>query len=486
MDLHAYGTLTAAEPGARELTYRLLPFGEPGRTSRGVVTASAASVTLPTDPAVVVLNREHDRTSPLGRARVLDARRDGLYATFTIAPTAAGDELLAEAAAGLRTGVSVELDQIVIRGGRLLASTLTGAGAVVTPAFPSAQLVAADTPEGDPMTDQPVAPVEPAVEPTVELETEPETTEPTPTLDASRRTGAPALVAARRRGPAAPAAPSPAELIAAAVRGELRPSQLDAALDDLVHVPAAFPETWLGQIWSAVVDRRPLIDTFGVIPATTLTYAGFKVTDGLHVDDYAGDKAEIPTNTPTITGVTQTLSRMAGGVDVDRAYIDLGASEVIDAIVAWAIRDYRKKTEAKVVTAALAAATSAGAAAAPVATMAAVVAKLVGNGGNLDGLFISADVLGALAGISPAYAFLAGGINLGNQTTELGDVTFAVHPNLPAKTVLAVDRRAAEYREKVIEVNALDIAKAGVDEAVYGYYGFLVTDAAGMVKGATT
>ena len=52
--LRAAGTLLAADPGTRQLTYRLLPYGEAGRTNLGVITAAAGTVALPAAAAVVL------------------------------------------------------------------------------------------------------------------------------------------------------------------------------------------------------------------------------------------------------------------------------------------------------------------------------------------------------------------------------------------------------------------------------------------------
>lgn len=136
--------LLQASVAERVLTYLLLPWGESGRTSLGRVTAAEGSVEVPSDPRDVVLNLEHEKRRPVGRGLRVWSEARGLLAAFHIARTSAGDDLLEEAAEGLRTGVSVEVDDPVIRRGELLGGLLSGAGAVVEPAFPSALLVASD------------------------------------------------------------------------------------------------------------------------------------------------------------------------------------------------------------------------------------------------------------------------------------------------------------------------------------------------------
>lgn len=138
------GRLLAADAGDRTLRYLLLPYGEMGRTSMGRLTASRGTVEVPEDLRTVHLDIEHDRTRPVGWATSVEDTDEGMLASFEIARTRAGDDLLEEAAAGLRTGVSVDTEGTVVRGGRLVAARLVSVGAVVQPAFPSAQLVASD------------------------------------------------------------------------------------------------------------------------------------------------------------------------------------------------------------------------------------------------------------------------------------------------------------------------------------------------------
>ena len=150
--LKARGKLLATSVEDRQLRYRLLPFGEAGSTNKGRVLASAGAVEVPAEPLPV--NLEHDHTRPLGHMTVAEDA-DGLEATVDIARTRAGDDVLEEAAQGLRAGISVEIDHPVIRAGRLIAGKLSGAGLVVKPAYPSALLMAADFGEDDDDDDKP-------------------------------------------------------------------------------------------------------------------------------------------------------------------------------------------------------------------------------------------------------------------------------------------------------------------------------------------
>ena len=144
MTIKITGRVLTASTDDRTITGLLLPYGEQGSTSVGKVTAEPGALTIPEDPGDVHLNVEHDATRPIGKAVAIDERDEGLVATFRVAATRAGDDVLEEAREGLRACLSVEVDEPVIRAGRLVGGRLSGAGAVVRPAFPSAQLVAAD------------------------------------------------------------------------------------------------------------------------------------------------------------------------------------------------------------------------------------------------------------------------------------------------------------------------------------------------------
>lgn len=135
------GKLLAFDTADRLLNYLLLPWGEPGRTSVGTVTVEGPGVIeLPDDARDVILNIEHDPDRPVGHAVAIEETRAGLLATFYIANTTGGNDLLIEAIEGLRTGISIELEGHTMQRHLLTGGQLVGAGAVVTPAFPSARI----------------------------------------------------------------------------------------------------------------------------------------------------------------------------------------------------------------------------------------------------------------------------------------------------------------------------------------------------------
>jgi HK97 family phage prohead protease len=99
-----YGTITAADAGARTIAGRIVTWNEVGNTSAGKTKFAPGAINASNG---VVLRLEHNRTSPLGRSTSLTAHEEGIDGVFRIVQTTAGNDALVEAAEGLRPGFSV-------------------------------------------------------------------------------------------------------------------------------------------------------------------------------------------------------------------------------------------------------------------------------------------------------------------------------------------------------------------------------------------
>lgn len=171
--------LTAAEPETRIVGGQIVPFGKPGNTSAGPTVFETGSITN-LDAETVNLYLEHDMTRPVGRAVSFEVNPGGIVARFKIANTTAGNDLLVEAAEGLRTGfsVGVMVDRKTITDGvfRIQSAQLVEVSAVTMPAFrENSQITEVAATEGEP---EPVQEQEPqdspaaAVEETLTIEEE--------------------------------------------------------------------------------------------------------------------------------------------------------------------------------------------------------------------------------------------------------------------------------------------------------------------------
>lgn len=499
------GSLLAANAADRTLKGLLLPYGEEGRTNRGRVTASAGAIKVPTDVSSVVLNLGHDRDRPAGRATSITETAKGLVAEFHIAHVPAGDQLLAESAEGLRQGLSVELDDIVIRSGQLVAGSLSEVGAVVRPAFPSALVAAEDAgedPEDDEDDEDETDDDEQTDDETDPTQTEDEQSDEQKETIVTARAAAPqdlkASAAKRGGGLKAEQGPqTPQDLFKLLAQAyNTQDSTLMAALSDVIVGTSAngiYGRTstpqWLGELWSGRAYQRKYVPLMSTAPLTNMKVAGWRFVDKPVMADYAGDKAAVGSNAVTVEAANAMAQRLAGAWDIDRAYFDFGDSGFIESFIRALTESYAKLSDGKavaaLVTAATANATTAGTVPASVnPAMAAIVdgALAILDQGTpsfaLVGSGLYRDVL--LTRNDDTLAYL-------NASLGLEDGTMANFRILPApSSVLASDSVVVGAREAVtfyelgqtpIRVEAENIANGGRDIGVFGYYASVVNDA---------
>lgn len=349
----------------RTITGLALPFNEVGRTSLGGITASAESaIAFDSD---MTLNYEHDGKRPLGRIVGLpETTPEGVVATFKVANTTAGNDLLAEVHEGLRTGLSVELDDPVIRSGRLLSGTLTAVAAVTKPAYASARvLTAADAGElPEDATDDVREALVKALE-VIDANTtkNDDNTEDGNEVTDENTTGAltasdnvarvSQLNAVTNRDKDANTLTA-AEAFKAIANG-IKTSRLEAALANVTHDDgdndgdglgeiAASPE-WLGEVYRKAPYQRKFVPLVAQGNITNWRMTGFKYATTPTVQTYAGNKAEIPSQGITAEPYSLIPKRWAVGADIDRRFVDFGDQAVIQAWFEFAANSYKKVTD---------------------------------------------------------------------------------------------------------------------------------------------
>ena len=145
--------IIAANSSKRELTGVIVPFGQVGHTNMGDVVFQKGSLKI---GECIKLFTEHDMTRPIGKLSRYEEDDNGIIGTFKIARTNSGDDALAEAQEGLRTGFSVGamIDDFVTRSEQVIVNeaTLKEVSHVTFPAFGEhAQITevaaSADTPQ---------------------------------------------------------------------------------------------------------------------------------------------------------------------------------------------------------------------------------------------------------------------------------------------------------------------------------------------------
>lgn len=465
--LQASGELLTASVEDRTLTYRLLPFGEAGSTNVGKIVASKGSVTLPSDPSTLELNEEHQFQKQIGKFVRVEEFDTHIEATVRIVNTSAGNDALVLASEGLRTGISVEIADPVIRDGKLLSGRLTGAGLVVRPAFSNARLTASDM--GEIIS---------------EKETNMETT---PSVEATEVVSAPTQ--------AAPifAADSKTELGALTFEAFNRGGApaINAALADQLTTDDAgkayIQDQEVGELFEARKTARPFVNAIGVKPLTSLFVTGTKKQRTFAVADWAGNKTELPTGKYTTSRENWQATSKAVAVDIAAELIEFGGESVISELYAQAMDSYIEQTEDELRNFVAAGATVVATPLSAVEAIDRASETLGAIGARMDFILVSPDVMAELRAIKSADApwWLAqnSSVDLRGRSVNLGGLVFESSADLPDNTILVGDSRAVDYREsKDIKFRALDLPHGGVDISFIKFLAKKITDSGAILK----
>jgi hypothetical protein len=300
---------------------------------------------------------------------------------------------------------------------------------------------------------------------------------------------------------AAPRVPSFAaavQRIRGALNGANDAGALNAALSDVVPANDAqgfLRDQWLGELWTPVAAQRPYVDAMNKATLTGMRVYGWKWETEPVVGDYAGNKTAIPSNPVKIVPVEGNAYRLAGGWDVDRIFVDLGAPGFLEAMFSAAVADYGRKSNEKAGAFLAANATVSTAVVSNLVDALAAVASFLGeNGATPSWIAISSDLWSQYLSLTSAEApwwlsVGAGSVSIKAAGGSVADLKFFVDPGLAAGTVLAGDRQAATHFEAAgspLRVQAVNIPNGGIDIGVFGYAGDLLNDGRGLVKQAVT
>lgn len=507
--------LFAIDVATRTVRGLVAPYGELSRpaAAAGIKTEPVrferGDLVIP-DPIVVTLNEQHDRFAPRGRAsHLIDSTTpNGVVGAFSIATGPEGDKILADYAAGKRFRLSPE-----VRGLRRDAddptrgyATLVGVALVEEGAFASAGLFSIDEEKA----------IEDDTPELVEDDEDTKTTDTTTEVDEE---------------PEPPAEPKEDDVTVATVPGAFRaapkadePIQLDAnalfsaiakarstgdfaeleqfdkanglfALNDIkisgsgqVGTVVAQP-AWAGQLWSGRRFARKIIPLISQGPLLALDTKAWKWNQKPEVATWAGNKADVPSNTPTVTAYTVGTQRFAGGHDIAREFYDFNVTEVLDAYIAAMIDSYAIKSDAYALAQLLAGATSAVVGTIP-AGVGDGIAKIVRGALRV----IAADAVPSFAIVAPdvfesimftkqddVLAYL--NMSLGLEEGQLENFRIVPSTGVTAGNVLVGAKEAATALElpgSPIRVNAIDIARGGIDEALFGYIGVKIDYPTGL------
>lgn len=461
----------------------------------------------------VKLLRDHDHSDPVGYMTEFDA--DTLVATFYIPEGENGDRALEEAANGLRDGMSVgwttleyEIDEDwtlhvydsdfyetslcalpaipdagVINVAAALATlrkenhtmnraqlaAALAAGTITQAAYDSA-IATLDVLAARP---EPVVPPEVAAGPELQVE------QPIPPARTEPRALSLAQVNER--------------LTQAANTGSF--GQFQLAIADVLasdDAGAAFlREDWQGEAWRETEIARPWIDAFGA-PAelTAINGKGWEWDEEPEVDEYAGDKAEVPSNEISTAEKAYTGFRIASGHDVDRVFTDFANAEFWPSFWAARLRDYKRKSNVGIRTRVLAKATAktGTVTAGGVKAVLKQAIKDVRPYGKANRIFLGVDLMAELEDLPtdtlPLWLKSAEiGVDIAEGSADTKTLRILEDSALAAKQIVAFDNRAGLVRERApFQVEAINVGNGGVDTGLYSYLRFDDYDTRALVK----
>lgn len=541
-DAHIIAGDLYATDQPRTVAGLLLPYGVVGSTNLGKFSVDRGVFDIPADVSHLNANLDHKMSEPRARFLTATDTEAGIVASFKVAETPEGDELLAAIEAGKAAdqpmSLSVEVKNVVIKAGKAISGALTGAAFVQRGAFPGAQLLAAavDTPV-DPAAAAVAAPAtDPLQDPaavssdvtdlavdvaddgtvtliqtiTTEIPANPTTPQGAPTMTATQAAAVPGVLAATATASDDKLLKAAAADVFDAIASVMNASdmtgesgQLLAALNDIKisgsgSLPiggSAVQPNWLGEVVAQAAYQRRYMGLIKNGTITALEEKGFTIAAGSEpVTTWNGNKSAIGSTTGTTSPVSGVFQAWGVGVDIAREFYDIAAGRpVIEAFVRLLVNSYLRVSDIWTLQQLKAGAGSAIAAETFPSGYNASLGKVLQAIDAVDDTeqTVTSVVVSAATWKELRYTpkdqipeYVTFNLNRTGGTTD-GSVEIVKDKNgvLGAGQVLAISRDAAHVNELAggpVQLEALDIAKGGVDKAVIGYTQYMTEAPAGL------
>jgi HK97 family phage prohead protease len=316
----------AADGERRVIAGKIVPFESVGHTSVGKVVFAKNSIEIG-DPGKIKMLMQHSADRPIGRMQKFNEAEDGIYASFKISASMAGQEALILASEQLIDGLSVGVDvnksiqkkdylyvtSATLREVSLVESAAFGENAKVTKVAAS-ENEAEDTNQ----TTESEAPVE-------DLATAPQEAKAeaaTPTVEAARPVITAPLIQTTVRTPITSMAAYTEHKIKAALGNDDSKLYIAAADDSFSTNPAFNPTQYLSEFVTNTRFGTPAIDACsqGTLPASGMTInvpslvtssgGGTGVAPVVTVEAEAGAVQNTGMETAYLTGTVSKYSGM--------------------------------------------------------------------------------------------------------------------------------------------------------------------------------
>jgi HK97 family phage prohead protease len=318
--------IEAADTERRVIAGKIVPFESVGRTSVGPVVFAKGSIDVG-DPGKIKMLMQHSPERPIGRMQKFNEEQDGIYASFKISASMAGQEAIILASEQLIDGLSVGVDvnKSIQKKDYLYvtSATLREVSLVESPAFgENAKVTKVAASENEAETPIETKESEAPVEDLATAPQEAKAEAATPTVEAARPTITAPLITTSVRSPINSMAKYTEHKIKAALGSDESKLYIAAADDSFSTNPAFNPTQYLTEFVTNTRFGTPTIDACsqGTLPASGMTInvpslvttagGGTGVAPVVTVEAEAGAVQNTGMETAYLTGTVSKYSGM--------------------------------------------------------------------------------------------------------------------------------------------------------------------------------
>jgi HK97 family phage prohead protease len=495
MEIKFNSDILTANTSKREITGIIVPFGRPGFTNMGTVVFEQGSLQLGND---IKLFEDHDMSKVRGRMISHEITPVGIVGKFKVARTSAGDDILALAQDGLKSGLSIgasieqyenKEDEVYVTAAKILEVSV-----VDTPAFADAQITDVAAQKAD---ETEVTAISASDEQTNQTESEvtsmanPE--EVTPVVET-----APEVAVEASKAVAAPVAYAKPRVNTNITAGEYAKAQFNAsrgnsdARDLVAAIDAAtttenigvVPPSYLRDLIGIIDNSMPFADSIeqGTLPASGMKFyrpvIGTQATTAV-----TAEAVEFDSTDTTITSKEIDVVKIAGANKVSVELLDRSDPAYLDVLLRELAASWAQKADAYAFSIAVGApGTSSGgtlyaAIADGIADSYAVLRKtpnrFLADTGNFAELLAAVDGSQRPLFAAAAPQNAAGLMTQGSTAGTIAGLGLVVDPNIDTGTgvkgVVYSSDAATMYKSSAFQLRTNVVSTGEVEIGIYGY-----------------
>jgi len=495
MEIKFNSDILTANTSKREITGIIVPFGRPGFTNMGEVVFEQGSLQLGND---IKLFEDHDMNKVRGRMISHEVTPMGIVAKFKVARTTAGDDILALAQDGLKSGLSIgaSIDQYENKENQVYvtAAKILEVSVVDTPAFSDAQITdvaaqKADETEvtansaSDEQTNQTESEVTSMANPeevTPVVETAPEVA-----VEASKAVSAPVAYAKPRVNVNVTAG----EYMKAqfnATQGNQDARDLVAAIDAATTAEniGVVPPSYLRDLIGIIDDSMPFANSLeqGVLPASGMKF--YRPVIGTQASAaVTAEAVEFDSTDTTITSREVSVVKIAGANLVSVELLDRSDPSYLDVLLRELAASWAQKADAYAFSIACGAtgsstgATLYAAIADGIADSYGVLRKtpnrFLADTGNFASLLAAVDGSQRPLFAAAAPQNAAGLMTQGSTAGTIAGLGLVVDPNIDTGTgisgIVYSSDAATMYKSSAFQLRSNQVSTGEIEIGVYGY-----------------